>query len=72
MKNAIMINIDQNMLPEYRENLLADVRVSKGVSHAEIIYSLNYWLNVVDETKSITSYKILKQVRRLDKNAFYF
>ena len=69
MKNAIMINIDKDMLPVNRESLLADVRVFKGVSHAEIVYGLNYWLNVVYETKSINSYKILKQVRRFDKNA---
>lgn len=69
MKNAIMINVDKNMLPVYRESLLADVRDFKGVSHAEIIYRLNYWLNVVYDTKSLTSDKILKRVRRLDKNA---
>lgn len=72
MNNAIMIHVHEDMLPVYREKLLEEVRVIKGVKRADIIYSLNYWLNVVYETKSITSKKILKRVRKWDKNALLF
>ena len=72
MNNAIMIHVHEDMLPVYREKLLEEVRVIKGVKRADIIYSLNYWLNVVYETKSITSKKILKRVRQWDKNALLF
>ena len=68
----MMIHIQRDMLPVYRENLLEEVRVIKGVARAEIIYSLNYWLNVVYDTKSITSNKILKRVKQWDKNAVHF
>lgn len=69
MKNAIMINIDKDILPVNRESLLEEVRVINGVSHAEIIEGVNYWMNVVFDTKSTTSDKIIQRVGRLDKNA---
>ena len=72
MKNAIMIHIHKDMLPVYHESLLDNVRFIKGVAHAEIIYGQNYWLNVVHETKSITSDKILKRVKKHDQSATIF
>ena len=72
MTNAIMIHVHKDMLPVYHEKLLEDIRVIKGVKRADIIYSLNYWLNVVYETKSISSNKILKRVKRWDKSAILF
>ena len=72
MTDAIMIHVHKDMLPVYREILLEEVRVIEGVTHAEIIYSLNFWLNVVYDTKSITSNKILKRVKQWDENAVLF
>ena len=72
MTDAIMIHVHKDMLPVYREILLEEVRVIEGVTHAEIIYSLNFWLNVVYDTKAITSNKILKRVKQWDKNAVFF
>ena len=72
MNNAMMIHVHKDMLPVYRENLLKEVRAINGVAHAEITYSLNFWLNVVYDTKSITSNKILKRVKQRDKNAILF
>jgi hypothetical protein len=72
MNNAIMIHVHKDMLPVYHEKLLEEIRVIKGVKRADIIYSLNYWLNVVYETKSITSKKILKRVMQWDKSAILF
>jgi len=72
MTNAIMIHVHKDMLPVYHEKLLEEIRVIKGVKRADIIYSLNYWLNVVYETKSITSKKILKRVMQWDKSAILF
>ena len=72
MTNAIMIHVHKDMLPVYHEKLLEEIRIIKGVKRADIIYSLNYWLNVVYETKSISSYKILKRVKQWDKSAILF
>ena len=72
MNNAMMIHVHRYMLPVYRENLLEEVRAIRGVARAEITYSLNFWLNVVYDTKSITSNKILKRVKQWDENAVLF
>jgi len=72
MTNAIMIHVHKDMLPVYHEKLLEEIRIIKGVKRADIIYSLNYWLNVVYETKSISSNKILKRVKQWDKSAILF
>lgn len=71
MKNAILINVCLDNLQVSNEKFLEEVRVIKGVAHAEILHSSNCWLNVVYETKSITSDKIIKHVKKWDKGAVF-
>jgi len=72
MNNAIMIRVHLDMQSAQRKRLVEELSGSKGVAHANLFYRQNYWLNVVYDTKFITSDIIINQVRQLDENAAIF
>lgn len=69
---VITIHIHPDLLSVQRERLEEEIRVFNGVSFARFNNGVKHWLNVIYNPKSVTSNRILKRVRKWDKNAAFF
>lgn len=68
----VTIHIPRDLDPVHQESLENEVRLLEGVKAARFNYSMKHWLSVVYDPESITSWKILNQVRLWDKDAIFF
>ena len=68
----ITIHLPKDLDPVHQERLEDEVRVLEGVKAARFNYNMKHWLSVIYDPESITSWKILNQVRQWDQDAVFF